>query len=153
MKRILSAAAATVALGLIVGGIATARASSTALGRTITFVQRAPDQAFDDLDGNGVPSPGDILAFRSDLFDQTNTSPVGDLHIQCVVNFGGKAVCVGIFTFTGRGQLSVDALPELPQPVTGIVTGGNGEFERTRGEVDIEPQLDGTTLITFHLFG
>jgi len=154
MRRNLSVAAATVALIVIAaGGIAGARASSdSAQGQTMTVVQRAPDQAFQDFGPPG-PTPGDILVFRSDLFDETNTTPLGDLHIQCVLNFGNKAVCVGIFSFTGRGQLAVDALPEFPLPVTGIVTGGNGEFQRTRGQADIEPQPDGTTVITFHLFG
>ena len=145
MRRILTAIAGVAVVLIAAGGIAA--------GRTITVVQRAPDQAFDDLDENGVPSPGDILVFRSSLFDPTNTNRVGDLHIHCVVNFGAKAVCVGIFSLTGRGQLAVDALPEFPQAVTGIVTGGNGEFQRARGEADIEPQPNGTTVITFHLFG
>lgn len=155
MRRILTAIAGVAVVLIAAGGIAAARASSSdvAAGRTITVIQRAPDQAFDDLDENGVPSPGDILVFRSSLFDPTNTNQLGDLHIHCVVNFGAKAVCVGIFSLTGRGQLAVDALPEFPQSVTGIVTGGNGEFQRARGEADIEPQPNGTTVITFHLFG
>ena len=155
MRRNLSVAAATAGLMVMVaGGIAGARASSpgAAEGRTMTVVQRAPDQAFQDFGAPG-PTPGDILVFRSALFDETNTTPLGDLHIQCVVSFGNKAVCVGIFSFTGRGQLAVDALPEFPLPATGIVTGGSGEFQRTRGQADIEPQPDGTTVITFHLFG
>jgi hypothetical protein len=154
MRRILTAIAGVAVVLIAAGGVAAAHASSSdATGRTITVVQRAPAQAFDDLDEDGVPSPGDILVFRSSLFDPTNTNQVGDLHIHCVVNFGGKAVCMGIFTLTGRGQLAVDALPEFPNAVTGIVTGGNGEFQRARGEADIEPQADGTTAITFHLFG
>ena len=154
MRRILTSIAGVVVVLIGAGGIAAAHASSSdAAGRTITVIQRAPDQAFDDLDGDGVPSPGDILVFRSSLFDPTNANQVGDLHIHCVVKFGGKAVCVGIFSLTGRGQLAVDALPEFPQSVTGIVTGGNGEFQRARGEADIEPRSDGTTVITFHLFG
>jgi hypothetical protein len=154
MRRILTPVAGVAVVLTAAGGIAAAHASSSdAAGRTIAVVQRAPDQAFDDLDGDGVPSPGDILVFRSSLFDPTDTNQVGDLHIQCVVNFGGRAVCVGIFTLSGRGQLAVDALPEFPQAVTGIVTGGNGEFQRARGEADIEPRPDGTTAITFHLFG
>jgi len=153
MRRILTSVAGVAVVLMAAGGIAARASSSDAAGRTIAVVQRAPDQAFDDLDGNGVPSPGDILVFRSSLFDPTDTTPVGDLHIQCVVNFGGRAVCGGIFTLTGRGQLAVEALPEFPNAVTGIVTGGNGEFQRARGDVDIEPQSDGTTAITFHLFG
>ena len=34
-----------------------------------------------------------------------------------------------------------------------IVNGGNGQFRLARGEAQIEPQADGTTLITFHLVG
>lgn len=154
MRRILTSIAGVAVVLMAAGGIAAARTtSSPSGGRTIVVVQRAPDQAFDDLDGNGIPSPGDIVVFRSSLFDPTDTTQVGDLHIQCVVNFGGRAVCVGIFTLTDRGQLAVDALPEFPKAVTGIVTGGNGEFRRAQGEVDIEPRSDGTTAITFHLFG
>jgi hypothetical protein len=151
MRRIATTVAVVVLIAA--GGIAARASSPDAGGRTIALVQRAPDQAFDDLDENGVPSPGDILVFRSSLFDPTDTNQIGDLHIQCVVNFGGRAVCVGIFTLTGRGQLAVDALPAFPNAVTGIVTGGNGEFQRARGEADIEPRSDGTTAITFHLFG
>jgi hypothetical protein len=151
MRRIATTVAVVVLIAT--GGIAARASSPDAGGRTIALVQRAPDQAFDDLDENGIPSPGDILVFRSSLFDPTDTNQIGDLHIQCVVNFGGRAVCVGIFTLTGRGQLAVDALPAFPNAVTGIVTGGNGEFQRARGEADIEPRSDGTTAITFHLFG
>ena len=43
--------------------------------------------------------------------------------------------------------------PDFPQSLTGIITGGNGEFQRARGQADIEPRTDGTTVITFHLFG
>ena len=151
MRRIATTVAVVVLIAA--GGIAARASSPDAGGRTIALVQRAPDQAFDDLDENGIPSPGDILVFRSALFDPTDTNQIGELHIQCVVNFGGRAVCVGIFTLTGRGQLAVDALPTFPNAVTGIVTGGNGEFQRARGEADIEPRSDGTTAITFHLFG
>lgn len=33
------------------------------------------------------------------------------------------------------------------------MNGGNGLFRLARGEAQIEPQADGTTLITFHLVG
>jgi hypothetical protein len=98
------------------------------------------------------PEPGRLIAFHSVLTD-TEGGDLGNLNIQCGVNFSGLAVCVGIFSIHDRGQLSVDALPEFPNPATGIVTGGNGDFRNARGEADIQPQQDGTTLITFHLVG
>lgn len=150
MKRtLLVAAVGTALLGLAAVG---ARASgSPAGGRTLVVVQSAPEVAFVDLADPG-PSPGDVLVFRSELLDVEN-APLGDLNITCTQAIGAENICRGIFTIAGRGQLSVDALPTFPEPTVGIVNGGNGEFRRSRGEVDIAPRSDGTTLITFHLFG
>jgi hypothetical protein len=143
-------AAAAALLGFVAGGLGVARAVAPT-DETLVVVQQPPEQQFIDL-GDPGPSPGDIVAFHSVLTD-TAGNDVGNLNIQCGVNFSGRAVCLGIFTIDGRGQLSVDALPQLPQPVTGIVAGGNGDFRNARGEADIQPQRDGTTLITFHLIG
>lgn len=136
-------------IGLVAAG-ATAAGSAPG-GRTLRLVQGAPQVAFVDLADPG-PTAGDVLVFRSDLFDATNTDLVGDLNITCTQAIGAENICRGIFSITGRGQLSVDALPVFPQPTVGIVNGGNGEFQLSRGQVDIEPQTDGTTLLTFHLF-
>ena len=143
-------ATAAALLGFAAGGLGFARAASHT-GETLVVVQQAPEQQFVDLGAQG-PSPGDILVFHSALTDRTG-GDLGDLNIQCGVNFSGLAVCVGIFSLDGRGQLSVDALPRFPLPATGIVTGGNGDFRNARGEADIGPRQDGTTLITFHLMG
>jgi hypothetical protein len=137
-------------LGFAAGGAGFARAAGST-DETLVVVQQAPDQQFVDLGAPG-PSPGDILVVHSALTDATG-GDVGDLNIQCGVNFSGLAVCLGIFSIDGRGQVSVDALPEFPLPATGIVTGGNGDFRNVRGEADIQPRQDGTTLITFHLIG
>lgn len=147
-----TAAIGTVAalLGFAAGGSGFARAAGST-DETLVVVQQAPDQQFIDLGAPG-PSPGDILVFHSALTDTTG-GDVGDLNIQCGVNFSGLAVCLGIFSIDGRGQVTVDALPEFPLPATGIVTGGNGDFRNVRGEADIQPQQDGTTRITFHLIG
>ena len=143
MRRMMLLAAAGIALlGLVAGGSAAAGTSVGApVGRTMRLVQRAPEMAFLDLGAPG-PSPGDVLVFRSELFDATNTQQVGDLNITCTQAISAENICRGIFTITGRGQLSVDALPTLPESTVGIVNGGNGEFERTRGEVHIDPQAE-----------
>jgi len=141
-------------IGLTVIGLVAAGASAAGSapgGRTLRFVQGAPQVAFVDLGETG-PSAGDVLVFRSELFDETNTHAAGDLNITCTQAIGPENICRGIFSVTGRGQLSVDALPVFPQPAVGIVSGGNGDFQLSRGEVEIEPQSDGTTLLTFHLF-
>ncbi|MBI2238553.1 MAG: hypothetical protein HYU54_08530 [Actinobacteria bacterium] len=154
MRRSLLGGAAIAALVVVVAGGITAGASSrgAGTGQTLTVIQSAPDVVSVDL-GEAGPGPGDLLVFRSTLLDETGAAEVGDLHIQCTVNFGSRVVCLGIFTLTGRGQISVDALPEFPLPAVGMVTGGTGAFQRSRGEAHIEPQADGTTVITFHLFG
>jgi hypothetical protein len=141
-------------IGLAMIGLAAAGASAAGASRgsrTLVLVQSPPEVAFVDL-GDPGPTPGDVLVFQSELFDSAS-APVGDLNITCTQGIGPENICRGIISLTGRGQLSVDALPTFPLPTVGIVNGGNGEFERTRGEVHIEPQPDRTTLLTFHLFG
>lgn len=154
MRKLLLAAAGLAALALATGSVV---AASSAPGRsgpaetTLTMIQHAPDVASIDLGGPG-PSPGDVLVFRSVLFDRTDTERVGDLNITCTESFGVHHICRGIFRISGKGRLSVDALPQFPNPTTGIVNGGSGKFRLARGDVDILPRSDGTTLVTFHLF-
>jgi len=143
-------------LGLLLavsGGITMASASpnpAITRGRTIVVIQKDTRSQFIDL-GDPGPSPGDIVVFASDLFSKDERSQVGDLDIQCINNFDRRAVCVGIFTLAGKGQISVDALPRFPEAVEGIVTGGNGLFSNARGEADIRPLDQERTKITFHL--
>jgi len=149
MRRYLVTTACLTLAGVALGVGAASGAGDAST--TLTITQRTPQAAALDLGSQG-PSPGDVLIFRSALFDETNTERVGSLHITCTQSFGARHVCRGIFVLTGRGRLSVDALPEFPLPTTGIVNGGTNEFERARGEAHIKPQPDGTTLIKFHLF-
>ena len=153
MRRMWMLAAVGVALLALVTGGATAAGTSAdgPMGKTLQLVQRAPQVAFVDL-GDPGPTPGDVLVFRSELFDATNTHEAGDLNITCTQAIGPENICRGIFTITGSGRLSVDALPVFPEPTVGIVNGGTGRFQLSRGEVHIDPRADGTTLLTFHLF-
>ena len=153
MRRIALVAGAGLALlGLVGAPTAASGNSDDEPDRTtLRVVQRAPEAAFVDL-GDAGPTPGDVLVFRSELFDRTNTRPVGDLNITCTQGIGPENICRGIFTLTGRGRISVDALPIFPEPTVGTVNGGTGRFQLSRGEAHIEPRADGTTLITFHLF-
>ena len=154
MRKLLLGAAALAALALVTGSVGAASSAPEPPAQaetTLRVIQRAPEVASIDL-GTPGPSPGDVLVFRSALFDRTNTERVGDLNITCTESFGDHHICRGIFRISGKGQLSVDALPRFPNPTTGIVTGGSGEFRLARGDVDIQPQPNGTTLVTFHLF-
>lgn len=151
MRRLTTTAAGLAVLLAVTGGITMAAASpDITRARTIVVIQKDTQSTFIDL-GDPGPSPGDVLEFRASLFDKNEQSQVGDLHIQCTNNFDQLAVCVGIFTLTGQGQISVDALPQFPQRVEGIVTGGNGVFSNVRGDVDIRPLDAQRTKITFHL--
>jgi hypothetical protein len=147
-RTVLLAMVGLAVIALVAAGASAA--GSTPSGRTLRLVQGAPQVAFVDLSAPG-PSAGDVLVFRSELFESTGTELVGDLNITCTQAIGPENICRGIFTITDRGQLSVDALPVFPEPATGIVNGGNGDFRLARGDVDIEPQPDGTTSLTFHL--
>lgn len=151
MRRIGSIAAATAVIAGVGAGTAPLGAYAGAPAeQTLVIVQRAPEIAFIDL-GEAGPTAGDVLVFRSALFDSTNTDRVGELHITCTQTIGPENLCRGVFRISGRGRLSMDALPTFPNPTKGIVNGGTGAFRLARGSADIEPQADGTTVITFHL--
>ena len=130
-------ACATAIVATISVGIASASPGKR-LGETLVVIQSPPRQQYIDL-GTPGPSPGDLLIFASTLANQGGTT-IGDLHIGCTLNFG-------------QGKLSVDASPVFPNPTVGMVTGGTGEFENARGEVNLDPQPDGTTRVTFDLLG
>ncbi|HEV8563513.1 MAG TPA: hypothetical protein VGR41_01205 [Actinomycetota bacterium] len=151
MRRIALLAIAGLAMLGLVAGPTTAGSTENEPGRTLRLVQGAPQVALVDL-GNPGPTAGDQLVLRSDLFDRSNTKQVGDLNIVCSQTIGPENLCRGIFTLFDRGRISVDALPVLPEPTVGTVNGGTGEFQTFGGEVHIDPEADGTTKITFHLF-
>ena len=153
MRKLLLGAAGLAALALATGSLGVASGAPGRSGpreTSFTVIQRAPDVASIDLEDAG-PSPGDVLVFRSALFDRTNTERVGELNITCTQSFGVHHICRGIFSFSGEGRLSVDALPQFPNATTGIVNGGSGKFRLARGDIDIHPRADGTTRVTFHL--
>lgn len=152
MKKMALLAIAGLALLGFVAGPTAAGSTENDPDRTLRLVQRAPQAAFVDL-GDPGPTAGDVLVFRSDLFDRANIKQVGDLNITCTQTLGPENLCRGIFTLFDRGRISVDALPIFPEPTVGTVNGGTGEFQLFGGEVHIDPQVDGTTKITFHLFG
>ena len=150
MRRTAVIAVGTLAL---LGGLASSAASKGSVRSertTFVIVQRAPQVASLDF---GVPGPsaGDVLVFRGDIYNRTNSTQLGDLNITCTQTIGPENICRGIFTFTSQGALSVDALPVFPNPTVGIMNGGSGKFALARGDADIQPRPDGTTLITFHL--
>ncbi|HZD16581.1 MAG TPA: hypothetical protein VE669_00415 [Actinomycetota bacterium] len=150
-KRTLGAVVVATLAGFALGSVGAASAGAPS-DETLVVIQAVPEQQLVDL-GDPGPTTGDLIEFHSELLDATGTAQVGDLNIQCTVNFGGQAICLGVFTIDGRGQMSVDALPTFPNATVGMVTGGNGDFANVRGEAHIQPQPDGTTLITFHLIG
>ena len=137
-------------LGVLAGSSAASGGSVRSERAALVIVQRAPQVASLDFGAPG-PSAGDVLVFRSDIYDRTNSTLLGDLNITCTQTIGPENLCRGIFRFTGQGALSVDALPVFPNATVGIVNGGSGQFARARGDADIQPQPDGTTIITFHL--
>ena len=150
IRTVGTAVGAAAVLATIGVGI-TSASTRMSQGETLVVIQSPPRQQYVDLGAPG-PSPGDLLEVASTLANQAG-SPIGDLHIACTQNFDQVAVCVGIFNLSGRGKISVDAAPVFPNPTVGMVTGGTGEFQNVRGEAHIDPQPDGTTKITFNLFG
>lgn len=76
--------------------------------------------------------------FSTPVFDATNRTAVGRLHVDCVATTRGSeeradALCTGVFRLT-NGQISVvTVLHGNAGVLSGIVTGGDGAYTGARG--------------------
>jgi hypothetical protein len=147
-------------LAMVAAGVTLAVASpDLTAARTITVTAKQVDGELVDVDGNGF-DPGDLFNYRTVLYQ--NGEKVGYENAECGPHFPTtqkrvRFLCRAISaTFLGRGQIlsagtftmsassaarlakgaTLAAATRSVPDITFAVTGGTGQFQNVRGEVD-----------------
>lgn len=105
--------------------------------RTIRVVEHADTDVTTD---NAPPgdSVGDILTFANALFDESNTRQVGTNQGFCVRVVVGQSYECMWTAFFEEGQLTVEGPFFDTKGSTLAITGGTGDFEGARGQMELE---------------
>ena len=103
--------------------------TATPAGATrLVVIAREADFTVIDVGPEG-DSPGDQILFTDNLFDQAGRR-IGRDQARCTIMFRDDVLCDATFILAGRGQLTIEGAT-----LTFAVTGGTGEFARTRGQL------------------
>jgi hypothetical protein len=153
MKRLLGIVFSLVVLAAI--GAAVAWAGSPAHhgggARSFTVIEHATTDATTDTGAPG-DSAGDVLTFANEVFDRTDTHPVGTDQGYCVRVVAGASYECNWTTFLRGGQIVVEGPFYDTKDSTLAVTGGTGRFRRARGTMDLHARENGTKFaFVFHL--
>lgn len=118
-------------------------------GQTITLIERDTKFHFVNVGGKGMGT-GDEFIFESDLLQPGTTNKVGQLDVVCTAVFR-IAQCDGSALLNGRGQLVISGgVPESTTfPIA--VTGGTGDFQNARGQVDVTNTSNNTSKLVLRL--
>ncbi len=146
-RRILAALALTVLGTALVAGVSVASGDGSHGGgkgssRTIQVIERATTDTVSHPGGAG-DAVGDLLTFRNEVFDRTNTKAVGISNGFCIRTQFGPDVSTWECNFTTTlpgGSLTVEGqFFELPSAdSTMAITGGTGAYRHARGEMRLE---------------
>ncbi len=112
--------------------------ASAAVGASMSMnvVERATTDAVADI-GAKDDSPGDILTFANEVYDEANTTKVGDDNGWCIRIVTGKAwECVATVSLAD-GQLTVEGPFLDGKDSVWAVTGGTGKYMATRGDMQL----------------
>jgi Allene oxide cyclase len=113
---------------ILLASSSTAFAEST----TLKLVERATTDAVTDLGATG-DTPGDLLTFANEIFDEKNAEKVGSDNGWCIRTAAGKAWECFWTLFLADGQITV-AGPFLDAgDSTLAVTGGTGKYAGASG--------------------
>ena len=117
----------------LAGSIVLASGSTAfAESMTLKLVERATTDAVTDLGATG-DTPGDLLTFANEIFDEKNAEKVGSDNGWCIRTAAGKAWECFWTLFLADGQITV-AGPFLDAgDSTLAVTGGTGKYAGASG--------------------
>lgn len=131
-KRASLATAAIVLMGFGAG-------AAWAAQSPLTVVEHATSDAVLDLGAKG-DSPGDVLTFANDLYDQANATKVGTNNGWCVRTVTGKAWECSWTSVLEKGQIMVTGTFNDGKDSTLSVIGGTGKYKKARGEMLLHPR-------------
>jgi hypothetical protein len=129
--------------GLLATGAATLVISSASAATTITVVEHATTDKVIDVGKQG-DSPGDLLTFHNKVYDETDTTVVGNDQGYCV-RIGpkqGSWECV-YSTFLEAGSITVETPFYDAADSVGAITGGSGAYASASGSIDLHCFVEG----------
>jgi allene oxide cyclase len=157
MKRVLGVAFSAIVIGALTLAVA-AWAGGPAHhgggqkgGKSFTVIEHATTDATTDTGPQG-DSAGDVLTFANEVFDRSDTRPVGTDQGYCIRVVAGSSYECNWTTFLKGGQIVVEGPFYDAKDSTLAVTGGTGRFKRARGTMDLHALENGTKFaFEFHL--
>jgi allene oxide cyclase len=154
MKRLLGIVFPIVALGVLAAAVA-AWAGSPGRhhggAKSFTVIEHATTDATTDTGAPG-DTAGDVLTFANEVFDRSDTRPVGTDQGYCIRVVPGTSYECNWTTFLPGGQIVVEGPFYDAKDSTMAVTGGTGRFRRARGTMDLHALENGTKFaFEFHL--
>jgi hypothetical protein len=154
MRRI-TLISTTLALLILLGGVAIAGAAPTATptdtkAKTLRFDVRFSPFHLVDVDGDGAPSLGDYPVFHDTLL--RNGEEVGDEGGTCpIVDVEqGLIHCTGTIRLAD-GQLTFQGLTTTAPTKQLAITGGTGRYQGAGGEATLVEFGDDTGTLTIRL--
>jgi hypothetical protein len=145
--RVLAATAATISAAALLATPVAARDTHDTGRETLAFHDVTTATAFVDLNHNGTPDPGDSLIFHE---KDHNADPNAERNDSvCVVALDDNVLCHVVVTLPNRGQIDLDGSIHAPSgnfPANFdlAVTGGTGDFARSRGYGRVHQTSDTT---------
>ncbi len=117
-------------------------------GKTITVIEHADTDTTTDNLPTG-DSPGDVLTFANEEFDETDTRMVGTNQGYCIRIEVGKSYECNWTSFLPGGQITVEGPFYDGDPSVLAITGGSGRYRRARGEMELSAYGDDGTKFKF----
>jgi allene oxide cyclase-like protein len=141
MKRLLSTLFAVGIVTVLVVAVTASAGSKEKWGhhwgtKTITVVEHATT----DTTTDNVPlgdSPGDVLTFANEEFDETDTRKVGTNQGYCIRVVVGKSYECNWTNLLPGGQITVEGPFYDADDSVLAITGGTGRYRKARGEMKL----------------
>ncbi len=143
LHRLLTTAGVAAVVAFVVGGGASAVASSGRSDgpvRTITVIEKSTGGQYVDVGKKGF-SVGDEFTIHSTFWNVGRTKVVGSNRGYCVVLSTRLAHCSGTARLMGGSLAYAGTTPTSNATFTIAITGGTGALESAEGQVTVH-QLD-----------
>jgi len=123
-------------------------------GKVVHVIEHATTDAISNQGGRAGDAAGNILTFSNDVFDENNSTKVGNDQGYCVRLVVGESWECNWTTFLANGQITVEGPFYDTRDSVFAVTGGTGGYANVRGSMELKSRSGGTEYdFIFHLVG
>ena len=123
-------------------------------GKVVHVIEHATTDSISNQGGGPGDAVGNILTFSNDVFDENNSTKVGNDQGYCVRLVVGESWECNWTTFLANGQITVEGPFYDTRDSVFAVTGGTGGYANVRGSMELKSRSGGTEYdFIFHLVG